>query len=256
MNLNYSDQGQGPVVILIHGLFGAKSNLQLCARHLVDQGYRVVSVDARNHGQSPREDGMNYKIQANDIISLAQDLELSSFSLLGHSMGGKVAMATALLAPDKVDQLIVADIAPVVYQASHAEVFQGLKAVELAKIENRKQAEQQLAQFVTMPEVRQFLLRSLSKQDQGWNWDFDINALQTYYSEILDWPNFDNIYSGPCLFIKGSDSEYIKAEFQTKIMQQFPNATLKIIQDAGHWLHAQKPSLFNRISAHFLSKSQ
>ncbi|WP_427977993.1 alpha/beta fold hydrolase [Agarivorans sp.] len=253
MQLNYQQQGQGFSVLLIHGLFGSLSNLGLLAKHLQQLGYRVISVDTLNHGHSPRSTTMDYRQQADTIKSLCDDLAISQCALVGHSMGGKIAMATAQAYPELVKALVVADIAPVSYQHSHQAVFAGLNNVQLTQISSRADADTQLSAHVQEPGVRQFLLKSLTKTSQGWAWLFDISKLEQAYSQIVDW-KAGAAFNKPCLFIKGEQSDYITSQYQAAVTAQFPQAQLKIINGTGHWLHAEKPALFNRLTEQFLAK--
>lgn len=253
MQLNYQQKGQGFPVLLIHGLFGSLSNLGLLAKHLQQRGYQVISVDTLNHGHSPRSTRMDYAHQAVSIKSLCEDLAVTQCALVGHSMGGKIAMATAQAYPELVKAFVVADIAPVSYQHSHQTVFAGLNNVQLDNINSRTDAEKQLSAHVKEPGVRQFLLKSLSKTSQGWAWLFDIKQLEQSYPQIIGWKAGASV-NKPCLFIKGEQSDYISSQYQTAVSQQFPQAELKIINATGHWLHAEKPALFNRLTEQFLAK--
>lgn len=256
MQLNFQRQGQGQTVILIHGLFGSLDNLNTLAKALVEH-YEVVSVDVRNHGQSPRSEQMDYSLMAQDIIELIAQLELKQPWLIGHSMGGKIAMMTAGLAPDLIAGLVVADMAPVAYaDARHNEVFAGLKAVSASDCDNRKQADTLLAEHINMSGVRQFLLKSFipKSANETDSWRFNVTALSENYPHIMGWPGVEPAYLGPVLFIKGAESDYLLPEYQEQVVRQFPHATAKVITETGHWLHAEKPQLFNRLVMDFLGK--
>jgi esterase len=253
LQLNYQQQGHGFPVLLIHGLFGSLSNLGILAKHLLQLGYQVISVDTLNHGHSPRSTSMDYALQADTIKKLCDHLAIEQCALVGHSMGGKIAMATAQAHPGLVKALVVADIAPVSYQHGHQAVFAGLNNVQLDNIRSRADADKQLSVHVQEPGVRQFLLKSLTKTSQGWTWLFDISKLEQAYSQIIDW-QAGAAFSKPCLFIKGEQSDYITSQYQAAVTEQFPQAQLKIINGTGHWLHAEKPALFNRLTEQFLAK--
>lgn len=257
MQLNFRRQGQGQTVILIHGLFGNLDNLNGLAKALTEH-YDVVSIDVRNHGLSPRSDEMNYPLMAQDIVALIKELQLKQPWLIGHSMGGKIAMMTAGIAPELIAGLVVADMAPVAYrQARHTEVFAGLTAVAAADCANRKQADALLSEHIQLPGVRQFLLKSFIPKtpENTDNWRFNVNALLKNYSHIMDWPGVEPPYLGPVLFIKGAESDYLLPEYQAQVVRQFPKAGAKVIPGTGHWLHAEKPQLFNRLVMDFLSKA-
>ncbi|MDM5122312.1 alpha/beta fold hydrolase [Aeromonas rivipollensis] len=251
--MNFKDQGQGPVVVLIHGLFGSLDNLGLLARPLSEH-CRVISVDLRNHGASFHSDEMSYPQQGADVIALLDHLALDKVALVGHSMGGKVAMQVAKLAPARVDRLVVADIAPVAYpHARHQNVFAGLNATLANPPQSRAEAEALLAQYVEIPGVRQFLLKSFAKTEAGWGWRFNVPALERNYANIMGWPDDQTRFEGPTLFIKGGDSDYVQPQYTETVMAQFPAAKARVIAGTGHWLHAEKPVLFNKLVVDFLS---
>ena len=243
--------GQGPLVVLIHGLFGSLENLGGVARALSEH-FQVLNVDVRNHGRSAHSDEMNYALMAADLSETLDNSGLRPFAVLGHSMGGKVAMEFALRHPQQLDRLIVADIAPVSYNARHSAVFAGLNAVDLAHIANRSEADKQMAQHVEEPGVRQFLLKSLEKTDDGFRWRFNLTALQQQYPQLISAPQAGGQFNGKVLFIKGAESDYILPEHRPTILGLFPAAQAKIIQGTGHWLHAEKPSAFNKLVSDFL----
>lgn len=251
--LNFKEQGQGAPVVLIHGLFGSLDNLGLLARPLSEQ-WRVISIDLRNHGASFHSEEMSYSQQAADVLALLDHLGLSQVAILGHSMGGKVAMQVAKQAPTRVSKLVVADIAPVAYpHARHKNVFAGLNATLANPPQSRSEAETILAQHIEIPGVRQFLLKSFAKSDTGWGWRFNVPALEHNYAHIMGWPDSETRFEGPTLFIKGGDSDYVLPEYTQTVMAQFPAAKARVIAGTGHWLHAEKPVLFNKLVVDFLS---
>ncbi|MGL6262582.1 alpha/beta fold hydrolase [Aeromonas jandaei] len=251
--MNFKEQGQGPAVILIHGLFGSLDNLGLLARALGEH-YRVISVDLRNHGVSFRSDDMSYPAQATDILALMDHLGLDQVAIVGHSMGGKVGMQLAKLAPARVSRLVVADMAPVAYPHSrHQNVFAGLNATLAAQPQSRSDAERILAEHIEIAGVRQFLLKSFAKGDDGWQWRFNVPALEENYANIMGWPEDEHRFEGPVLFIKGGDSDYMQPQYSEAALAQFPAAKVRVIAGTGHWLHAEKPMLFNKLVVDFLS---
>ncbi|MGY4108252.1 alpha/beta fold hydrolase [Aeromonas encheleia] len=255
--MHFKEQGQGPAVVLIHGLFGSLDNLGLLARPLSEQ-YRVISLDLRNHGASFHSDEMSYPQQAADVIALLDHLALDKVAIVGHSMGGKVAMQVAKQvakqAPARVGRLVVADIAPVAYpHARHQNVFAGLNATLASPPQSRAEAEALLARYVEIPGVRQFLLKSFAKGESGWGWRFNVPALERNYANIMGWPDDQTRFEGPTLFIKGGDSDYVQPQYTETVMAQFPAAKARVIAGTGHWLHAEKPVLFNKLVVDFLS---
>lgn len=261
--LNYQQIGQGEHIVLIHGLFGSLENLNMVAKSLSDQ-YCVTSIDVRNHGNSFHQEGMQYEALAQDVINLLATLTIECCHILGHSMGGKIAMQIALSHPEKVKKLIIADIAPVVYPAHHLTIIKGLQAIELNNIKNRKEADKQLANYVETVSVRQFLLRNLvikkgedSNEKEHFTFKCNLTNIEQGYPQIMqgiDLNNSDNTapFQGETLFIKGGNSDYILPIHQDSIHALFPQAKAKIIQGAGHWLHAEKTVIFNKIVKNFL----
>jgi len=237
-------------IFIIHGLFGSLSNLSGLASELQEM-HHTISVDLRNHGNSPHDNSMTYHEMANDIFALADNLNIERFSIVGHSMGGKVAMACALINPQRVNKIVVADIAPIAYPDKHNDVFIGLSALANEPIKNRKAADLTLSPYITTPEIRQFLLKSLIKRGEHFQLLFNLPALSTNYPAIRSWPKFDAVFNKEVLFIKGADSDYIRPEYQADILHYFPNAKAKMIKDTGHWLHAEKPKSFNRLVKEF-----
>ncbi|HEY7865348.1 MAG TPA: alpha/beta fold hydrolase [Psychromonas sp.] len=258
MNLNYRhkkptlSESKQPSenIFIIHGLFGSLSNLSGLASEL-HEIHHTISVDLRNHGNSPHDNSMTYQEMANDIFTLADHLNIECFSIVGHSMGGKVAMACALLNPQRVNKIVVADIAPVAYPDKHNDVFIGLNTLVNEPIKTRKAADLTLSACIKTPEIRQFLLKSLIKRGEYFHLQFNLPALSANYAAIRDWPKFDAVFNKEVLFIKGADSDYILPEYQADILQYFPNAKAKMIKETGHWLHAEKPKTFNRLVKEF-----
>lgn len=254
MRLFATKTGHGPAIILLHGLFGMGSNLSVIARTL-SETHEVHSLDLRNHGRSPWVDSMRFVDMAEDVACYMDEQELESCYLLGHSLGGKVAMQLALLAPQRVKRLIVADIAPVAYQGHHNDVFAGLHAVDLASLNSRAEAASVLNEYVHDEGIRQFLLKNLYRDEQKqFAWRMNVEALSTCYDDMRQGLVEDGSFHAPVLFIKGELSKYILPEHREVIDRLFPHAQFKIIQNTGHWLHAEKPSAFNRLILNFLGQ--
>ncbi|GHG01119.1 alpha/beta fold hydrolase [Thalassotalea marina] len=249
--LHHVQQGQGPHLLLIHGLLGSLENLNMVAKPMASH-FTVTNVDVRNHGNSVHLPDMHYDELAQDIIDTMDSLNIDKAHVLGHSMGGKIAMQLALEHPARVNKLAVADIAPVQYSAHHEQIFAGLNAIDLAAIKSRTDADKTLAQYVETPSVRQFLLRNLTKTEQGFAFKCNLDYLTQGYSQIMTAYQGNSTFNSPTLFIKGGESNYITSEHRAKINQLFPHAKAKIIQGAGHWLHAEKTVAFNKILLDFL----
>lgn len=252
MILHTDITGQGQPLVLIHGLFGSYENLGVIARSL-HHDFQLINLDLRNHGRSPRSEQMDYRVMAQDVFETLDQLGLSKCSVLGHSMGGKVAMQMALIAPQRVTKLILADISPVVNEPRHQKILQGLAAIDLNILQDRKQADLLLQSAVEELGVRQFLLKNLYKDDhQQFQWRFYLQGLINNYEALLAAPVFSTPFTGDTLFIKGGNSDYIQASHQPVILSMFPKASAKIIQGTGHWLHAEKPAAFSKIVSDFL----
>lgn len=251
MILHTDITGQGEPLVLIHGLFGSYENLGVIARSLQDK-FQIINLDLRNHGRSPHSDEMSYPLMAADVLETLDAQGLNQVSVLGHSMGGKVAMQLALMAPERVKKLILADISPVVNEPRHAGILQAMQQINLATLQDRREADQQLSATVTELGVRQFLLKNLVKEGNTFSWRLNLPALVANYPQILAAPQANGPYLGPVLFIKGGDSDYLLPSHQSTIQQLFPHAKAKVIQGTGHWLHAEKPAAFSKIVADFL----
>jgi esterase len=239
VQLNYKLEGAGHTIVLIHGLFGNLDNLGLLARDL-KADYQVLSIDLRNHGQSFHCETHNYQVMAQDVALLLNELKIKNVTVIGHSMGGKVAMA--LSQHFELNKLVVLDMAPVAYtQSRHDSVFAGLQAVIVEKPISRSDALKILAKHIEIDGVRQFLTKSLFKSEQGiMEWRFNVASLLANYPQIMGWEPI-NKTSVKTLLIKGGDSNYLTAEHQSAVSQQFSNAKAHIIANTGHWLHAEKP---------------
>lgn len=242
----------GPNLIVIHGLFGNADNWHSIAQSLAEH-FTVHCIDLPNHGKSDSMSDASYPKMAEAILDWAELNKINVFYLLGHSMGGKVAMQMAANAPaGKIEKLIIVDIAPVDYQASHTRILEGLKAIEESQPASRKEADTLLSPYESNLAVRQFLLKNLVKGEQGFTLELSVNNIADSYSTILKKPVMENAVDIPTLFIKGENSDYIVAQHQEAIMALFPNASFKIITDAGHWLHAEKPLPFTSLVKRFL----
>jgi len=252
VKLHDSVLGDGPDVVLLHGLFGMGSNLGSLARALQDN-YRVHSVDLPNHGHSEWLEEADIGALAQALADWMDERHLPQAAFVGHSLGGKVAMQLALSEPARVESLVVADIAPVAYQPRHEAVFAGLDAVAEGMCRSRSEAGELMAAHIREEQVIQFLLLSLQRGEEGtYNWRFNLDGLRRNYAAVQQAPIPEIVYTGRVLFIKGADSDYIRPEHQDTILGLFPQAEVKIMADCGHWLHAQQPRLFNAIVHRFL----
>jgi len=243
--LHYSQFGSGEPLVILHGLFGSSKNWQSLARQFAEH-FSVYTVDLRNHGLSFHDPEMNYMVMAEDLRRLLQHLNINACRIIGHSMGGKVAMFAALNFPGLFSKLLVADIAPVNYSHDHNRLLEPIMAVRLDKITNRVDVDNALKPVIADPMLRGFLLQNLVKEESGWHWKVNWQAIDQHMSELTGFPLAESSSSIdiPTLFIRGENSNYIgEAEIAT-IQQRFGNAKIETLAQASHWLHAEQPKLF------------
>lgn len=242
----------GQSIILLHGLFGMSDNLIALARYLAED-CRVIVPDLVNHGRSFHREGMDYPAMAEDVFLLMQTLGIPQAAIVGHSMGGKVAMQMAATRPERVSALVVVDIAPVSYPPRHLSVIEGLCRVAESRVTSRREADVQLSAFVPDVALRQFLLKNMYKDADGlWQWRFGLQEIIHAYASLCAAPVCTTVYSRRVLFVKGACSDYITADQEDIIRRWFPRAKLRVIEDAGHWLHAEKPQIFHALVGRFL----
>ena len=241
MELFYREFGQGSPVIILHGLFGFSDNWQTIAKGLSDN-HLVVTPDLRNHGRSPHVPTHTYPEMAEDLRMFMEGHWMFSASVVGHSMGGKVAMQLALSYPDMVDRLVVVDISPAGAEDNHSSIFDALRRMDLSKMTSRKEAEAYLAERISDVGTRQFLLKNITREDDGrYTWKMNLPVLWEHYDDILA-PVAGAPFDKPVLFIRGSRSDYIKDDDFPFIKSLFPQAEIRTVEDAGHWVHADKPA--------------
>jgi esterase len=246
-----TDDVNKPWLLVLHGLFGSLSNLSVLTKQLT-QDFQVLSADLPDHGKSDFSTNANFVEYAQSINHLLTQLDISCVSIVGHSLGGKVAMQLALLRPEMVTHLVVLDIAPVQYQAQHNQVFNGLNNINLLTLTHRQEADIILSEYVDEASTRQFLLKSLYLKDKKWCWRFNLHQLHSDYSELSKAVRSDNHFLGPTLFIKGELSDYLLVEHKPAILALFPNSQWKMIGGVGHWLHAEKPTLCYKMIKQFI----
>lgn len=250
--LYFKQAGQGTPLVLIHGLFGSLENLGAIARQLAEN-FCVYSLDLPNHGRSPRVENMSLASMAGDLLAWLDEQGLPQVHLLGHSLGGKVAMELALRHPERVKSLVVLDIAPVSYPPHHNDVFAGMFALEPQRLQSRSEADQKMQPHVPEAAVRSFLLKNLVREPEGgFAWRMNLPVIHRDYAQLIASNRADAIFNGNTLFIKGGNSDYLQEKYRDQIMARFPKATIKIVPDTGHWLHAEKPDLVARLVKQFL----
>jgi pimeloyl-ACP methyl ester carboxylesterase len=241
MILNTIRQGEGSPVVLLHGLFGAAKNLGVVARGLAGQG-EVISMDLRNHGDSPRGAAMDFLTMAADVAETMAALEVPAARVVGHSLGGKTAMALALTRPAMVERLVVMDIAPVTYGHDYDDYVQAMLGLELTPSLTRQEADAALAPVVAAAPMRAFLLNNLILGEAP-RWRVGLHEIQAAMGQMIAWEDPPGMqpYEGPALFLRGGLSDYVRPSADEPIARLFPDARRATIEGASHWLHAEQP---------------
>ncbi len=251
MLLYSRSQGSGPPLILLHGLFGSLENLGAIAKPLA-QSFCVHSLDLPNHGRSPQTAHMSLDAMADAVGAWMDAQGIDTAHFFGHSLGGKTLMEFALKYPQRVNKLIVADIAPVHYTPHHQAVFTGLLSITPERLTSRAEADHILLPHVPELPVRSFLLKNLVKEENGFSWRMNLPIIHRDYAQLISGNREGAIFTGQTLFLKGGNSDYITEQHRAAIVQRFPAAQLKIVANTGHWLHAEKPDLIASMSLRFL----
>jgi len=254
--LNVREFGStGPLLVILHGLFGDSSNWRGIAKKF-SVNHHVLVVDLPAHGSSPLlpMDYENMAIALKDTIFHTSERRCS---LLGHSMGGKTAMSFSLLFPNILEKLIIIDIAPKLYPLMHERIFQGMQAVANQCVSSKSEADKILEHFESNSVIRLFLLKNLLRTENGtYHWRIDISYIYRFYKSICSWEVPQNrkncSFSGPALFMYGTKSTYIQKEDIPLIKSFFPNATFFAMEGSGHWPHAESPEQFFQITHAFL----
>jgi len=250
--LNFNEQGAGEPLLIMHGLFGSSRNWHTLARQFA-QHFRVITLDLRNHGDSFHDPDMGYDVMASDVMYVMDTLAIDRAHLLGHSMGGKVAMKLTHDFSQRVERLVVADVAPVRYSHHYNEIIDPVLALDLAVIKNRQQADEMLAHDITNQRVRMFILQNLVFEGSHARWKLNWLAIHdnmqkiTGFDDITDWS-----VATPSLFICGELSSYVDARARALIEKHFLNVCFSSLAQAGHWLHAEQPEAFYQQVDRFL----
>ncbi|MDN3555045.1 alpha/beta fold hydrolase [Halomonas maura] len=252
--LNHLDTGgEGTPLVVIHGLLGSADNWRAHVKKW-QAARRVIAVDLRNHGRSPHAAGMAYTQMADDLVALLDRLDVPRAHLLGHSMGGKVAISLARLAPERVASLIVADIAPRAYGHGHDAIFAGLRRLEGGAPANRGEADALLAEHVAERPVRLFLATNLERAETGQlRLRIGLDEIEGDYEAIRAAPAGEGAFRGPTLVIRGSRSDYVTDAMLPALYEVLPGAQL-VTLEAGHWLHAEQPEAFQDAVNAFLDQ--
>lgn len=244
MRLNFKSLGSGTPVVILHGLLGSLDNWQTFAKRL-SAGYKVYTVDLRNHGKSPHSDEHSYKAMAGDIVEFFNEHHIKKAHLIGHSMGGKTAMQFAIHHPERILKLFVVDIAPRSYESGHDMIFDALLNIDLSGITRREEADALLAQKISDSSVRQFLLKNLDRNADGsFSWKMNLQGL---------WKNYSNInipiqsvmpVAVPAIVIRGGKSSYVEDTDLESFKEIFSDVKLITVPNSGHWVHAETPDEF------------
>jgi len=245
--------GKGKPILILHGFLGMLDNWKTIGKQLADDGFQAHLIDQRNHGNSFHSDEFNYDVLAEDVYRYCLHYQLSNVTVIGHSMGGKVAMNLAIRHPELIEKLIVVDIAPKVYPPHHADVLAGLLSLDLGKLETRQEADNQLKKYIPDFGVRQFLLKNLYRETNGkfglkCNLKVLSQAEQMIGETFMQRAKFEN----PVLFMKGQNSSYIEENDRVAIEKYFPKASIFEVLGTGHWLHAENPKVFYEKLVSFL----
>ena len=269
MNLFFRKTGSGKPLIILHGLYGSSDNWHSIGRQLAAT-HTVYLLDQRNHGKSPHDPEHNYKVMSSDLYAFMQQQTIEKAIILGHSMGGKTAMAFGLAHPEKVTGMIVVDISPLSYDSNnqssaggyHMQILNAIGNIAEDTLTSREEADKMLAKDITSPVIRQFLLKNLKRSGDGkFRWALNIQALAAnmpaIFAGIIHEQTTDprSIPDFPLLFIKGERSPYIDTRDEVAIQHYFPKAQIVTIPKAGHWLHAEQPKAFLEAINNFLSSA-
>lgn len=244
----------GPRLVFLHGLFGQGKNWTMFARALAPQA-QVSLVDLPDHGRSPWTEHVCYAEMADRVAAVMRAPDLEPYAVLGHSMGGKVAMALALRHPEQVSRLAVIDVSPVATAqvSSFADYVRGMRALDLTGLRDRTEADRQLAPYVPDPAIRGFLLQNLRREPGGWHWQMNLELLGSQLDQVGGWPVLEAApYPGPVLWLAGADSGYVRPDYAPAMRALFPRAQLVTVKGAGHWVHSDQPAVFLAAIRQFL----
>lgn len=255
MKLHANVIGEGNPFVILHGFLGMSDNWKTLGKKISEESFQVHLIDQRNHGRSPHSDKFSYDDMAEDLAQYCTDHNLSDIILLGHSMGGKVAMLFAVRYPELIDKLIVADIGPKYYPLHHQDILDGLSALDFEILKSRREVDQELSTYVPDVGVRMFLLKNLFWKEKG-RLDLRLNleVLVKNASQIGVELPLNYTYEGETLFLKGEKSNYIIENDEVRIGEQFPDSRIQQISSVGHWLHAENPTEFLTKVLEFVKK--
>jgi esterase len=255
MELYYREYGEGQPIVILHGLLGISDNWVGFARRLAEEGYRILIPDQRNHGQSPHHPVLNYYALTDDLSEYIETHHLAKPIILGHSMGGKVAMRYTLEHPGAVDRLIVVDTSLRTYFRFnyHLRLIDAMLSVDFNEAGTRQDVEVKLAERIKDDRLVQFLMKNLYWKEKGkLGWRPDLQAISYHVDAMYDGVFYSTRFDRPALFVRGGLSDYILEEDIPAIIQNFPQAIIKTISRGTHWVHADEPEEFYQLVAEFL----
>lgn len=256
MKLFYRNYGSGEPVIILHGLFGISDNWVTHAKRLAEK-YQVFVPDLRNHGQSPHSSTFNYYAMVDDLREFMKENALEKAMIIGHSMGGKVAMNFALEHPYMVQKLMVVDISPRAYntRSVHEDIIAAMQSVNFDEVDYRQDVDEKLRDHVKSQRIRWFILKNLHRLNRGrLAWRINIDGIAENMENIAAGLVYKGAYPGPVMFVRGSESDYIKEDDEEHILKYFPNATIENIEGAAHWVHADAPDELCDLLSSFFGK--
>lgn len=251
LNMAHFGEGPGTPLVIVHGLFGSGRNWRAIARHM-SKDRPVVTVDLRNHGESFWDGDNSYFALADDLARVIAHLG-GRADVLGHSMGGKAAMVLALQNPQMIDRLIIADIAPIGYRHSQSENIAVMQSVPLQEFDRRSAVQSALETATGDPALSAFFAQSVEVEDGQLRWLLNLEALEHNMQAIIGFPDMHGAYEGAALFIRGGASDYVRGAGEAEIARLFPQAEIRTIDGAGHWVHADKPRDFMTILGEYLA---
>jgi len=245
LNLAHESVGSGPPLLVLHGLFGASSNWRAVARQLAAT-HTVLCVDQRNHGASPWADSMDYAEMADDVLQLMNRLGLQDCAVMGHSMGGKTAMALALRHPARVRRLVVVDIAPVSYADTLTPFAEAMRGIDVLAAASRAEVQRRLQHAVPDAGMVAFLMQNLVSHNDHFDWRINLPGISTAMPQLCAFPGelLGARYDGPLTVIAGADSSYVKRRDGADFRPMFTHLRVEVVAGAGHWVHADDPAAF------------
>jgi len=256
MKLAFREFGTGQPLIILHGLFGQSDNWNSLAKQFAEKGFRVFTIDQRNHGLSPHSNVWNYEVMADDLKEFIDEHDLKDPVLLGHSMGGKTVMFFEAKYPNVTDKIIIVDISPRAYEPHHDDVLRALRSVDFSVIKNRKEAEAKLNEYIKDFGTKQFLLKNIYWKDADNNlmdWRFNLKVISDNLDEtIVAAPDFKSDIK--CLVVRGERSDYVTEKDIEDFKKHFTNCSVETIAGAGHWVHAEKPKEFFEAVMRFIER--